>query len=340
MIPRTALPLFSPRSSSLSSSAGLRVANVFHAGDGNLHPLVLYDRAIRGQEERALDLSYRILRLCVDNGGSITGEHGVGKEKQEALGYMFSEPDLAHDATGALRLRSGNIANPGQSLSTPAPLRRKARTLYAASAGNGRDRGDLLMSDIRRLTLDKGWLISPRSSGRSIRSLRGDTLLLLPRTRSRSRRFCALPQQRTHGDAHRRQHQAGLGQSASMPDIELSLYAHERSSRARLAGHDLHRGGRLRSGLRCRLNYDAIGRWSRSIRCGRTAPRSAASIATNDSGALRLKFGGLRDLIIGMTVVLADGTIAKIRRQGGQKCCRLRSAQADDGQLRHAGRDR
>jgi glycolate oxidase len=95
VIPRTALPRVLGEIERMSSAVHLRVANVFHAGDGNLHPLVLYDRSISGQEEVALDLSYRILNLCVDSGGSITGEHGVGKEKQQALGYMFAEPDLA-----------------------------------------------------------------------------------------------------------------------------------------------------------------------------------------------------------------------------------------------------
>src|SRR5665213_3488389 len=94
VIPRTALPRVLSEIDRMATAVGLRVANVFHAGDGNLHPLVLYDRAIEGQEEIALDLSYRILHLCVDHGGSITGEHGVGKEKQQAMGYMFSEPDL------------------------------------------------------------------------------------------------------------------------------------------------------------------------------------------------------------------------------------------------------
>jgi len=67
---------------------------VFHAGDGNLHPLVLYDRRIPGQEQRAEALSLRILELCIENGGSITGEHGVGEEKKLMMGKMFSEPDL------------------------------------------------------------------------------------------------------------------------------------------------------------------------------------------------------------------------------------------------------
>src|SRR5712692_8445100 len=94
VIPRTALPKVLSEIERMSSAAGLRVANVFHAGDGNLHPLVLYDRRIPGQEERAFELSVNILRLCVQCGGSITGEHGVGEEKKMMMSEMFAEPDL------------------------------------------------------------------------------------------------------------------------------------------------------------------------------------------------------------------------------------------------------
>ena len=119
VIPRTALPHLLAEIGRMSSEAGLRVANVFHAGDGNLHPLVLYDRAVAGQEEIALDLSYRILHLCVDSGGSITGEHGVGKEKQEALGYMFSEPDLATMQLVRCAFDPEGIANPDKVFPRP-----------------------------------------------------------------------------------------------------------------------------------------------------------------------------------------------------------------------------
>ncbi len=94
VIPRTALPQVMSEIERLSAEAGLRVANVFHAGDGNLHPLVLYDRKIPGQEKAAEALSYRILELCIAAGGSITGEHGVGEEKKMIMAKMFSEPDL------------------------------------------------------------------------------------------------------------------------------------------------------------------------------------------------------------------------------------------------------
>lgn len=95
VIPRTALPQILNEIERLAADSGIRVANVFHAGDGNLHPLVLYDRRIPGQEKAAEALSLRILELCIEKGGSITGEHGVGEEKKMMMGKMFSEPDLA-----------------------------------------------------------------------------------------------------------------------------------------------------------------------------------------------------------------------------------------------------
>ena len=119
VIPRTKLPVVLEEIAAMAAATGLRVSNVFHAGDGNLHPLVLYDRTIPGQEDIAIDLSMRILYLCVDHGGSITGEHGVGREKQQAMGYMYSEPDL----DTMQRVRSSfdpqNIANPDKVFPRP-----------------------------------------------------------------------------------------------------------------------------------------------------------------------------------------------------------------------------
>src|SRR5881296_710559 len=94
VIPRTALPQVMSEIARLSQETGLRVANVFHVGDGNLHPLVLYDRRIEGQEQKAEKLAFSILELCVKAGGSITGEHGVGEEKKSFMSVMFAEPDL------------------------------------------------------------------------------------------------------------------------------------------------------------------------------------------------------------------------------------------------------
>ncbi len=119
VIPRTKLPMVLERVAEMAAEVGLRVSNVFHAGDGNLHPLVLYDRSIPGQEEIAVDLSMRILYLCVDHGGSITGEHGVGKEKQQAMGYMYSEPDLDTMQRVRCSFDPDNIANPDKLFPRP-----------------------------------------------------------------------------------------------------------------------------------------------------------------------------------------------------------------------------
>jgi glycolate oxidase len=114
VIPRTKLPEIMKEIERLSMEAGLRVANVFHAGDGNLHPLVLYDRAIPGQEERAEKLSGDILRLCVAMGGSITGEHGVGEEKKHFMSDMFAEPDLNTMQLVRCAFDPEHLSNPGK----------------------------------------------------------------------------------------------------------------------------------------------------------------------------------------------------------------------------------
>jgi glycolate oxidase len=95
VVPRTKLGQALREIERLSAAYGLRVANVFHAGDGNLHPLILYDGRTTGELERAEALAGEILRMCVHLGGSITGEHGVGVEKRAFLAEMFTEADLA-----------------------------------------------------------------------------------------------------------------------------------------------------------------------------------------------------------------------------------------------------
>lgn len=119
VIPRTKLPIILEEVGRMAEETGLLVSNVFHAGDGNLHPIVLYNAAIPGQEEIAIDLSMRILHLCVDHGGSITGEHGVGKEKQQAMGYMYSEPDLDTMQRVRCAFDPQQIANPDKLFPRP-----------------------------------------------------------------------------------------------------------------------------------------------------------------------------------------------------------------------------
>src|SRR5690606_39234849 len=93
-IPRRELPRVLRAMSEMSATYGLRVANVFHAGDGNLHPLILYDANAPGELERAEEFGNEILKLCVDVGGVLTGEHGVGLEKRDLMTYQFNDADL------------------------------------------------------------------------------------------------------------------------------------------------------------------------------------------------------------------------------------------------------
>ncbi len=119
VVPRTALESVLDRISALSAETGIRVANVFHAGDGNLHPLVLFDDRRPGEQAAAEKLSGMILDLCIEHGGSITGEHGVGVDKSRYMPRMFSADDL--DTMQLLRCAfdPGGICNPGKVFPTP-----------------------------------------------------------------------------------------------------------------------------------------------------------------------------------------------------------------------------
>src|SRR6266852_9840930 len=119
VIPRTALPRVMSEIDRLSKEAGVRVANVFHAGDGNLHPLVLYDRRIPGQEEAAVVLSSQRHEYCVVAGGPITGQHGVGEDKKKMMSKMFAEPDLATMQRVRCAFDPLQLSNPTKIFPTP-----------------------------------------------------------------------------------------------------------------------------------------------------------------------------------------------------------------------------
>ena len=102
---------------------GLRIANVFHAGDGNLHPNILFDEAEPGQLEKVVAAGAEILRLCVEAGGTITGEHGVGMEKRDFMRWVFSEDDLDAQARIKIAFGAGDGFNPEK--------------IFPASSGDG-----------------------------------------------------------------------------------------------------------------------------------------------------------------------------------------------------------
>jgi glycolate oxidase len=119
VIPRTRLSDVLRRIDKLAAEYQLQVANVFHAGDGNLHPLVCYDAAVPGEPGRAEELAGLIVKACVDAGGSITGEHGVGVDKKAYMPAMFSEPDLEAFQRLRCAFDPHGLANPGKVMPTP-----------------------------------------------------------------------------------------------------------------------------------------------------------------------------------------------------------------------------
>jgi glycolate oxidase len=113
-IPRRRLPEVLQRMEVLSQTHGLKVANVFHAGDGNLHPLILYDANQPGELDRAEAFGADILRACVELGGVLTGEHGVGIEKRDLMPEMFSEIDLNQQQRLKCAFDAQGLLNPGK----------------------------------------------------------------------------------------------------------------------------------------------------------------------------------------------------------------------------------
>ena len=119
VVPRTKLPEVLGRIRALGERAGLRIGNVFHAGDGNLHPLICYDGSVPGQADLAESVAGEILTYCVEAGGSITGEHGVGADKRDYMPKMFSEDDLAAMQRVRDAFDPKRLCNPGKVLPTP-----------------------------------------------------------------------------------------------------------------------------------------------------------------------------------------------------------------------------
>jgi glycolate oxidase len=134
VVPRTSLGAVLAQIASLSAESGIRVANVFHAGDGNLHPLVLYDEAVPGQAATAEQVSGAILDACLEHGGSITGEHGVGVDKSRYMPKMFTAEDLDTMQLVRCAFDPASLCNPGKVFPTPrlcgeVPGRRRAADL-------------------------------------------------------------------------------------------------------------------------------------------------------------------------------------------------------------------
>ncbi|MFC5588742.1 FAD-linked oxidase C-terminal domain-containing protein [Sporosarcina soli] len=119
VIPRSKLPEVLSRIEEISQESGLRIANIFHAGDGNLHPLVLFDARIPGETEKAIEAGSACLQVCADAGGTITGEHGVGIEKREEMRFVFKDEEIIAQTNIREVFNPDNLLNAGKLFPTP-----------------------------------------------------------------------------------------------------------------------------------------------------------------------------------------------------------------------------
>jgi glycolate oxidase len=114
VVPRTKLPATLARIQEISRESGFRIANVFHAGDGNLHPLILWDADVAGAEEQVIDAGAEIMRVCAAAGGSLSGEHGIGMEKKDLMPLIFSQDDVAQMLRIKAAMDPSGLCNPGK----------------------------------------------------------------------------------------------------------------------------------------------------------------------------------------------------------------------------------
>jgi glycolate oxidase len=118
VVPRTKLPATLSRIEQISRESGFRIANVFHAGDGNLHPLILWDSDVPGAEEKVIDAGAEIMRLCAVAGGSLSGEHGIGMEKKDLMPLIFSQDDMQRMQLIKDAFDPAGLCNPGKMFPT------------------------------------------------------------------------------------------------------------------------------------------------------------------------------------------------------------------------------
>ena len=277
----------SSRIRDLETRSGLRIGNVFHAGDGNLHPLICYDERDAGPGRRAVERSPpRSCTYCIEAGGSITGEHGVGADKtrlhaddvqRRSTSTRCSACACAFDPTG--------LCNPGKVFPDAAAVRRSAGALSRASGRAGRARGAVLIAmnaqiDRARQTPASVATAASRANanGRSV-------------VRPRSRRRSSTP---TASDVGRSRRRRWSRRVDHVPAIWWR---------------------RCRQAARSTAANEALAS-RRSVAAARSAAAADRAtiggiVATNDSGPRRHRYGTPRDLIIGIELALADGRVAK-----------------------------
>lgn len=280
VVPRRHLGEALARIRGLAERAALRVANVFHAGDGNLHPLILYDGRREGEFERAEELAGEILRMCLELGGSITGEHGVGMEKREFLPEMFAPEDLEIVSRLRRAVDPKGLANPGKVLTDDTD--RAAERETASDEAIERSEGPPSPAGIHRPASESelAELLASTSGGVVVRG--GGT---------------KSPPESGEGELHI--DLRGLDGVVEYEPSEFTITAR--------AGTPLSTLIRLLAENEQHLPFDPL-----LAGAGATL---GGTVAANAAGPGRIRHGGVRDFILGVRWVDGEG---RVRRAGGR----------------------
>ena len=283
VVPRTKLPEVLRRIRDLEARSGLRIGNVFHAGDGNLHPLICYDEAIPGQAEHAEQVAAEILTYCIEAGGAITGEHGVGVDKK---------------GVHAEDVRRATISTPCSWCGA-----RSIRPASAIPAKCFRRRGCAAKSRAR--------IGSIRSSAPDWRS--GSDVDDPAPVRARGRR-----RRRGRAAVGRRRRTSSVTVRGGGDEDRAAARRRSCSRRRSLTAGVDHVAGDLVATLPAGATLEAVndvlrreGQWLPLDPPRASRATIGGIVATNDSGPRRHRFGAPRDLIIGIEIALADGRTAK-----------------------------
>jgi FAD/FMN-containing dehydrogenase len=315
VVPRTSLGAVLARIAELSADAGIRVANVFHAGDGNLHPLVLYDDKVPGQAEAAEKVSGAILDACLEHGGSITGEHGVGVDKSRYMPRMFGADDLDTMQLVRCAFDPASLCNPGKIFPTPrlcgeVPGRRRAPH-PAVVAGQA----EIFLYGHRTVVASRGPPGSCRRlpvAGRRHRRRRGgggDPLLC--RLAVVDREVSALLREAAAAGLAVVPRGAGTGLGWGAPPSRCDLVVDLRSMDQVVEHEAGDLVARVQAGATIGQLAVAFGSAGQQLALDVPAEATVGGVvATGTAGPRRFRYGAPRDLLIGITVVRADGVVA------------------------------
>ncbi len=309
VIPRTALRQVLAEIARMAARDGLRVANVFHAGDGNLHPLVLYDASVPGEQERAIGLSDEILELCISVGGSVTGEHGVGVEKLAHMAKLYGEDDLSTMLLVKQAFDPAGLANPGKAVPSPQlcgeavwrdPSRRTGWAREAVPAPPAPPTSEHAAAVPRRARPGAGGTALPATV---LPTSLAELSELLADSASLGRRVLARG--------------AGTKLDWGGPAPEADLVVGLSSWRGIVEHEPSDLVVRVRAGTALAELQAVLAGAGQQLAVDDVVEGSTIGgiVATGLSGPRRHRYGAVRDLLLGLQIVRADGVVA---RSGGK----------------------